>query len=86
MSVWSHNTVLIDLGSIFAIGHAPGWYVKNSHDGQMSPTCRFSNPNYDLGKADVHHNAVAVLNKVRTCKTSELYQVAITVVVSPYVI
>ena len=29
------------------------------------------------------HDAVIVMNKSRTCKTSELYQVANTVIVSP---
>ena len=49
----------------------------------MSPVCPFSSPNYGLGKADSEHTVVVVLNKSRTCKTSELYQVANTVVVSP---
>ena len=49
----------------------------------MSPTCRFSNPNYGVGKADREHNAVIVLNKSSTCKTSELDPVANSVIVSP---
>ena len=36
-----------------------------------------------MGKADGKHDAVVVMNKGRTCKPSELYQVANTVVVSP---
>ena len=83
MSVLSHNTYMCDLDSIFTTGLVPGGYVKGSHDVQMYPTCRFSEPDYGLGKADREHNAVIVLNKSRTCKTSELYQVANSLIVSP---
>ena len=83
MSVLWHNATLGGLGSIFTTGLVPGWYLKDSHDVQMSPTCRFSSLNYGLGKADSEHTAVVVMNKSRTCKTSELYQVANTLIVSP---
>ena len=63
-----------------------GGYVKDSHDVQVSPTCRFSHPNYGLEKADADHTAAVVMNKSRTCKTSELYPVTSTVVVCPSVI
>ena len=42
-----------------------------------------STPSYGLGKAGACHDAVVVMNKRRTGKTSELYHVAKTVVVSP---
>ena len=86
MSVLSHNTYMCNLDSILTTGLVPGGYLKGSHDVQISPTCRFSNPNYGIGIADREHNAVVVLNKSRTCKTSELYQAANCVIVSPKII
>ena len=86
MSVLSHNTYMCNLDSILTTGLVPGGYLKGSHDVQISPTCRFSNPNYGIGRADREHNAVVVLNKSRTCKTSELYQAANCVIVSPKII
>ena len=59
------------------------YYEKESHDVQNYPTSRFSVPDYGLGKADGKHDAAVVMNKGRTCKKSELYQVANTVVASP---
>ena len=49
----------------------------------MSPTCRLPVPNNGLGKADSKLNVVLAMSKVRTCKTSELVQVANSVVGSP---
>ena len=83
MSVLSHNTLFQYLESTFTTGLVPGGFAKDSHDVQLSPTCRFSPDNYGLGRADESHAAVVVLNKSRTRKTSELYQVANAVVVSP---
>ena len=58
MSVLSHSTVFTKLDSIFVAGLVLGGYAKESHDAQMPPTCRFSRPNYKLGKADGKHDAV----------------------------
>ena len=49
----------------------------------MSPTCKLLSPKYGLGRADVNSDDVIVMNQSRTCKTSELYQVANTVIVCP---
>ena len=49
----------------------------------MSPTCRFSPYGYGLGRVDANHDAVVVMNKSRACMTSELYQVANSVIVLP---
>ena len=74
MSLKTHSTTVVNLDNIFVTGLVPGGYDKASHDVQMSPTCRFSNRSYGLGKASDASDAVIVMNKSRTCKTSELCQ------------
>jgi len=79
-AVWmpasSQQTKFTDLDSIFVMGIVPGGYEKQSRGVRMCPTCRFSAPIYGLGKVNFSHGAVIVLNKIRTCKTLELYSVA----------
>ena len=82
MSVKTHSTTVVNLDNIFVTGLVPGGYDKASHDARMSPTCRFANRSYGLGKASDASDAVVVMNKSRTCKTSELCQVSNTVIVS----
>ena len=83
MSVLSHNTTLVDLGRIFTTGLVPVFFSRTLTMSKCPRPVVFASPNYGLGKADSEHTAVVVMNKSRTCKTSELYQVANTLIVSP---
>ena len=86
MSVLSHNTTLTNLDSIFTTGLVlffGGGYEKDSNHVQSSSTCRSSALDSGVGKVASNHNVVLVMHKGGTCKTSELYQVATSVVLSP---
>ena len=51
-----------------------GGYDKDTVDVHKSPTRRLSDPSCGLGKAASKHGAVVLMNKSRTRKTSELWQ------------
>ena len=50
MSVLSHNAIFEHVESIFVTGLVPGGYAKELRDAHTSPTCRFPDRIYGLGK------------------------------------
>jgi hypothetical protein len=67
MSVLSHSTRFVNLGSICVTGLVLGGYEKESHEAHLCPTCRFSTPNDGLGTADAGHDAVIVMHILKVC-------------------